>query len=405
MVVAVACVACGSSNKTGNNNKIMLMPDAPIDTVPDGGVGANVVTVNLFTTPSLFMYRDGQGTWQMPQASGLGKYKLQVTNDYEVVLVCASGGAFQAMLQGLTIADGATQYLFCSAPSASGATVDVTGTLAEAGTIDVGGAAQTTTAANASFDLQVAPGTHDLVAYDADHIYVSRDQAIAAATALGTVDIDGAGSAMTALPLVIGNVGTDHLETQLQWLLANDFANLVGSSTTLETPPASLVMQNDYEFLDVSAIGTGTFRDGSVFFTNVDPGFTLPDVLTGVDFTATPTAVTATWGTVPAYDSLNLFIDGGTVSALQQQMVTVSQSWVQATGATSLTFDAMPPGYDASWQVDLASEYFRAFSVATSDGMNSYNSEVVETVNGTAARPPSHAGRIHVAALRARAQR
>ncbi|HTR51662.1 MAG TPA: hypothetical protein VMJ10_13195 [Kofleriaceae bacterium] len=402
VVVAVAVAACGNTTKQGNN-KIMLTPDAPIDTAPDAEAAANQVTVNLFATPTLFMYRDGQGAWQMPEAAGLGKFHLHVTNDYETVLVCANGAAFQAVLQGSTFADGATQYLFCDAPGAAGATVDVTGTLAEAGTIAIGGATQTTSSAHASFDLAVTTGAHDLVAYDASNIYVSRGQTISAATALGTVDTDASGTAMVALPLVIGNLGTDKLQTELEWSLTNDYVDLIGSSATLETPPASLVMQDDFQFLDVSANGTGTFRDGSTEFTGSDPGFTLPDAPTGVSFAATSTAVTATWGTLPEYDSLTEFVDAA--NAPQQQMMTVSQSWVEATGATSLTFDAMPPGYDSAWQVDLASPYFRALSIETISGTSSYDSEVYESVNSTALRRPSRAGRVRAAALRARAQR
>jgi len=401
-VVAVACVACGNSNKS-TNNKIMLMPDAPTDTAPDAG--PSQVTVEMFATPSLFMYRDGQGAWKTPTPDGQFKYLLDVTNDYEIVIVCANGGAFQAVLQAATIADGAMQFADCFAPTSGGTTVDVTGTMKQAGTIQIGDVTQSKATANWSFDLAVAPGTHDVVAYDTDTMYVNRSQDMTAATALGTLDVVASGTAMTAVPLVIGNVGSDTLGTELEWLLTNDFVFMTGTSATIETPPASLVMANDFEFLDVTATGTNTFRDGSAVFSGTDPGFTLPDPLTGVTLTATSTDVTATWGTLSTYDSLALYVSGGTTTAPQEQEVTVSQSWIQATSATHLTFDAMPPGYDASWHVDLTSEYTRELFVSTSSGMTSYDSGYFETVNGTGLRAPQQPSRARARALRVRARR
>ncbi len=397
--VLVFALACSS-----HKNPVIVIPDGPPDASPDAPP-KNAVTLETFGTISFIAYRDGAGPWQTPTAGAMGTYTLNVTNDYQWVIVCASGGGFDAELQGATYKDGTRQFGFCfvSGPS-TGSTVAVTGQMVQAGTVDMYDTATSTTG-NWSFSLNVPPGTHDLVAFDATDIYAHRAQAISAATSLGTLDLSTSGTAMTAVPLTINNLGSDTLGTELDWFLGNDAAFLTGTSTTIETPPASLVMQNDFEFLDVIASSATTQRTGSTSFTGSETSFTLMPPVTGITYAPSGTTVAATWGTLPTHTALELNLFGGTPSAPKNQHVTVTTSWLTATGATSLAFDAMPPGYDAAWTIDVSGPYTRIFSVDDGSGSISYTSEIVEGVNGAALlQPPmrDQAARLQQRVARAR---
>ncbi|HEY1557810.1 MAG TPA: hypothetical protein VGF94_23420 [Kofleriaceae bacterium] len=377
LVVVAALEACG--NSTNPSNKIMLVPDAPVDSAPP-------TEVMLFApeTPQFIAYRDGQGAWQTPPSDGQGNYTLEVTNDYQWMIVCAADGSFDAILDGATVADG-TQFAFCFAGGGgSGATVTVEGSMVQPGTLDVGGATASGTTGDWNYDVQIPPGTHDVVWFDADKMLVDRSEVLTSDVVYGPVDFSTEGTAMTPVTLTVGNLGSDTLGIELDWFLTNDVALFFGSSTMLETPPSSLLVLQDFEFLDVTASSPTTFRDASTEFHGVETSFTLLDPLTGITFAASNGVASATWGTLPSYDALTLFVDGPTGT----QEVSASQSWIAATGATQLAFEQMPPGYDSAWQVDLTGPYVRELSLDASSGTTTLDTAVVDEVNGPLVRRP-----------------
>ena len=330
---------------------------------------------------------DGTGPWQVPQETSPGQYALHVTNDYEWVLVCTSGASFDAELQGATFADGASQFGFCFADGGgSPSTVPVTGQMAQAGTIWMYDLATSSTP-SWNFTLNVPPGTHDLVAIGVDsRMLIRRNLQITGALTESAIDVDANGTAMTSVPLTINGLGTDTLSTELGLFLSNDLTLIDGTSTMLEAPPASLLLPNDSEFLSLDANTSSTSRTAFTSFTGAETTFTLMPTLAGVTFDASSGTVNASWGALPSYTKLDLYLDASTASAFSTQHVSVTKSWLMATGASSIAFDQMPPGYDAAWKIDLSGPYLRELEANDDSGSILYGTSYVEDVNGASAR-------------------
>lgn len=336
---------------------------AHIDAPPQQG-GPNDVTLQLFGDPDLIVYRDGSGPWIVPTASGQGVYDLHVTDDYQVVVTCSSTGVAgneDSEQLNATFGDGAHQYMFCDASSSGTAptTFAVTGTMTQAGTVIVGGVSQKSNTAAWSYSLAVPMGTHDLVAFDALHMQITRDLDVSAAVAEPNIDLAANGTVFTKATLALTGLGAgDTTQTQSVLYTANDYVAL--SQTTNNTAvlaPDSLLGQNDFTELDtdVTNMAAGTFR-GASSYDNTTTAFTLPAVLTGVTF-GTTAPVTAHWATLPATTNVYLAAESLTATTFTAQRVTVTQSWISETNATSVTFVSDAPGYDPAWNVDPATGY------------------------------------------------
>jgi hypothetical protein len=55
------------------------------------------------------------------------------------------------------------------------------------------------------------------------------------------------------------------------------------------------------------------------------------------------------------------------VPAASSELVSVSASWLAATGATGLAFDTSAPGYDSSWNIDITRPYEADLRVQNGD--------------------------------------
>jgi len=392
LALAAALLAAACSNK---KQQIIQILDAPVDVAPDAAL--NSVTVTTFNPPQFFAYRDGSGAWQTATASG-GNYTLHVTNDYVYVIVCAGNGSFQAIEQAATVTDG-RQFAFCSAPgTGTPSTVAVTGTMVQAGTLWM---EDTKTSATASwpFTLNVSTGKHDLIAMDADHMAVRRNLSVTAATAVPDVDVDTEGAAITPATLTVNNLGSDTVGTQLYWFLANDSATITGTTTTVQPPPASLVGSNDFEFFLLQASGHDTSRSANIQWDGTTTTFDLMPTISGITYN--PQSEAATWGTLPAYTDLSVSLIGASMTTYTEQQLRATKSWLDATHATSLAFDASAPGYDAAWKIDPASTHTRMFTASSFSGQISYDTSAIQVVGPAArVRPIDH--RAQLARLTAR---
>ena len=380
-VLAALLVGCGGHSAVPDAG---VLHDASPDVVPQG---PNLVTLDAGDGLSLIVYRDGTGPWQVPQETSPGQYALHVTNDYEWLLVCTSGASFDAELQAATYADGASQFGFCFADGgAAPSTVPVTGQMAQAGIISMYDRATSSTP-SWSFTLNVPPGTHDLVAVGVDNrMLIRRNLQITAATTESLIDVDANGTAMTSVPLTVNGLGSDTLSTELDLLLSNDLTLIDGTSTMLEAPPASLLLPTDSEFLSLAASTSSTTRTAFTSFTGAETTFTLMPALSGVTFDASSGALKASWATLPSYTNLDMYLAASAAGAFSTERVSVSKSWLMATGATSIAFDQMPPGYDASWKIDLSGPYVRGFEARDESGSILYGTSYLEAVNGASAR-------------------
>jgi len=371
----LALAACSSSPQ--HHGPVILEPDAAIDSPPPAQL--NAVAIDVFgSTTALFAYRDGQGAWQTATPDAQGTYVIYVTNDYQVVVACSDAGTSDVETLAATFADGARQFVFCSAPvpSAAQQTVAITGHMVQAGSVTFGDMASSTTAPW-DFSLNVTTGNHDLIATSASNqLVIRRDQPVTMAGSIAAIDTAQEGTPMVPVTLTVDGVGSgETVRNELDLYLTNDFASWTTASSTIETPPASLLQQNDFEFLFADASTTTQDHWADTQFTGTETSFTLLPFLDGVQFTVANSTVVATWGTVPAYDDLALAV----YSAAANERVRATKGWFDATHAAQLTFDLMPPGFDASWAVDLHQAHFSVFELTASSGTTTLGTSVSDS--------------------------
>ncbi|MEP6859459.1 MAG: hypothetical protein ABJE66_02500 [Deltaproteobacteria bacterium] len=367
--------AAGSGSGSGS---------AHVDAPPQQG-GPNVVNLQLIGDPDLIEYRDGSGPWIVPTRAGQ-VYELHVTDTYQVVVACSSTGVASNVYSeqlNATFGDGAHKFMFCQSGGTTTAptTYAVTGQMQQAGKLIVGGVTESGTTSPWSFSLAVAMGTHDLVAFDAAKMQITRDIAVDAAVALPNVDVEANGTAYTNATLALTGLGVgDTVQSDSLLYTQNDYVQLSQTTdTSVVLAPNALLGQNDFTELDTSVtnMAAGTLRAVRAY-DNTTTAFTLPPVLTGVTFgTAVP--VTAQWATLPALSRVVLEADAITSTGVIVQNVRATQAWLTKTGATSLAFASDATHYDPSWNVDPSGAYL-TFQVET-------DSQTGSVVSGIERRP------------------
>ncbi len=393
----VLVAACGGGNAKPDaliiNPKDGPTPDSKqIDAPPQG---PNLVTYTLFDMPVFAAYRDGQGPWQTVTQDSMGAYSLYVTNDYQFVYVCVGtgmiAGSFDAELYEATATDFTQNFAFCNVPTSTPppTTVAVTGHMTQAGTVMMQDMATSQTP-SWDFTLNVDPITHDLVAFDATDMQIQRGLNITGAMTLPAIDVAANGAAMVPTALTInGRVAGDMVTSQLALETQNDFFQFTETATSVNAPPPSQLMPNDFQFLFVydQTASTNRYADGQ--FDGSAVTYTLMPQLTGINYDTTGGTLTATWGTLPTYDQISLFAFSGT--GVSTQAVHATQAWLTAAHASDLAFDVTPTGYDASWKIDLTGTYFRQFEADQTVGAVSYGTAVYESAGLAAFRSRARA--------------
>jgi hypothetical protein len=330
-------------------------PDAPAQN------GPNLVQLDVFGTPDLIEYRDGNGPWVVPTMVS-GVYQLHVTDDYQVVAACSFSGLagnVDSEQLNATFGDGAMQFMFCQSGSSTGTTFAVTGQMLQPGNVHMQDTAMGATSPW-SFSLNVSAGTHELVAIGATKMLIRRNLALSAAITVPDVDVTTAGTAFTsATATVIGADPTDSVHIQSGLFTGNDFATL--SDTTDQTiiyAPNSLIAANDGPQLQLQVTNMANTVVRSVFTYGPTSAtmFTLPPVLTGVTFGSTE-PITASWGTLPDHSNAEVLAFGGTQTSFLEQYVSATKAWLDKTGATSLAFQSDAANYNPAWNVPTAGAF------------------------------------------------
>ena len=381
--VVAALAACGSSS---SKPPIKIIDAPPADAAPP--MGPNLVQVEVFGgIPSLVSYRDGGGPWQVPTLDGMGFYDLYVTNDFEVVLVCADQTGFESSVFRMTATEVGRFFAPCLKNDPLPATVAVTGQMTQPGTIFMYDTASSTTGPW-NFSLKAPVGTHDVVAFDTTNILIRRNVSITGAMSIATVDLSAGSPLATRQFTVNGRVSGDTLASEVDLFLTNDFAFLTGTSTAVQVPPSSLLQTNDFEFIhfDVSTSTTRRYVDTELT-TTTPATFDLMPVLSGITYAQPSGVLAASWGTLPSNVAITMDLTATpstTVANFQQVYATAG--WIAATSTTQLAFDVMPPGYDPSWTIDLAGPYVRTFNAFAGTNGVSYGTSLSEGVNGAVPR-------------------
>ena len=111
------------------------------------------------------------------------------------------------------------------------------------------------------------------------------------------------------------------------------------------------VQEQSPEDVTVSADDPSGFRDTELFVF----GATLPPTsypLIPAFTTTTFNGATMSWTTLPTATFTSLAAQITSSDDTQFQNLTVSQAWIAARQATSLTFDASAPGFESAWNID-----------------------------------------------------
>jgi len=341
----------------------VVLPDA--SETPDAAPfvpGPNLVTLRVgFNMPFYVRYRDRNGPWTIPEQPSRGQYALHITDTYEAIAVCGDPAALVDSQQiRRTYADGATAFILCygsglgpSSPTA----VTMRGHMEQPGSIFFDGQASSATGPW-SFNLQVEPGAHDLIAIGTTNMVIRRDQVVSDAAALPAIDLAQEGTPVSIRRFSVNSRADEIIDSQLDLSTANEHAIIAGTGASLIVPPSSLVRPEDSMRAWVDAAADSSYRATSSAFTGTQSSFSFLPILDQVAYSYGSRRISANWVTLPLSTSVSLEIYGRTTQAIW-----ASQRWIAANGTQHLSFDSIPPDYDPHWLVELGGPYLRAFTV------------------------------------------
>jgi hypothetical protein len=364
--VLVAVAAC-SSNSGPHGTLIDGGPlvDASIDATPDAGP-PTVELMAFGSTPTFAAYRAGSGAWQLATSSNGSTYKIIADADYEFVAVCASTDGTLDEVEIDAVASAGANLFSCYNDDTRGS---ATPTITVDGTMDQPGIVTLFEIASGSgspwtFALPVPPSTlQDLFAIGSSSMLIRRGVSIgsAATQSIATIDLAADGTALATEPIAITGLGSDDaVLSQVALSTQYGFATISNgsSATSLVMPPASLVASGDTQLIAIDAYDATNDRE---LQTN-DPTITTFALLPRLDGIAFSNG-SASWTALPASSQYQFQLAG----TGQTASVSISPAWLAATGATSIGFDDVAPGWQSAWSFWTTSAYQASFTTETSD--------------------------------------
>jgi hypothetical protein len=409
-------IACGHGAAT-----VDAPHDRAIDASPDASLHDVTLSSFFTSTPAIFQYRDGSGAWQsVPPANADGDSTLEVSNDYEVIAICAGeGSAFIGVTVAATVGDG-DQFINCfiNPPASVVPTFAVTGTMNQAGSLQIGGTAGSASGATSpwTFSLELPAATYDAAGFDAakTQMLVRRGLAVGSAGLAVTpaFDLTGEGAALVAPAITIVGAGSGATPLSDTALFTADatFDLGAGSGSSTILAPLSLLQSTDFEELEIGEL-TATVdqfadMDGEG---SGDEAIDVPStlqmlpVLAGITFTAEANGVQGQWTTLPTAEDVHMILE----SATQEQHAIASPAWLAVHDATELAFDTSVPGYQSEWVIDLDAPFFAELAITATDAATdvSYSSVFLDPANTPAIRPRSALDLVRERRHRHRAQR
>jgi hypothetical protein len=353
----------------------------------------SAVRIDVGGEPEFMAYRSGEGEWKKPSRIADGAFSIEVTNEFDVVVVCVNpDGSFDAEQLSATLEEGSEWRIgLASTPFGGGCWVDdapdpstptflVTGTMLDPGNVFMLSAAGSPSAPW-SFQLRVPSGPHDLIATTAvpanadGRIVIRRRQMIIQDTQLSDVDVVGEGSRLQPTPLAVtGEAGAVATQVALTTPTDHSMAVIYSADTpTLAVVPSSLIEPDDLQHVLV--------RSNSVEYRYGD-GIRQIHQLGAVEFVGGPIDVSFSAvpevtheGRVVRWDSSGTFTMSHLLRAACTPTCTAtSPPSVQRIVATprsielrekgELWFDVTAPGYQEDWIVNTSDSHYRSLSIA-----------------------------------------
>lgn len=144
------------------------------------------------------------------------------------------------------------------------------------------------------------------------------------------------------------------------------------------------------------------FREGGA------TALTLPARVDSVTFSETGGKLAATWTALPAHDRIHAQFSGSSTepSTRPYYFMTMSRSFEEAMGTSSIALDAAIPGYEPRWLIDPVQRYFQYWAAERDDGNDTSIAGKTIEVNVPTMSPglpavPPHAARRLALPLRA----
>lgn len=335
------------------------------------------ITISTVRAPEAIAYRDGiDGSWQALTPTTTGSYKLDVTGPYMVSVVCSAGNGSMISTRQIarTPEDGTELDLECA--GLPQVTSGVTGKMVQPGAVSVGDVYASSATPDWDIDLALPAGTFDLLGITSDRIMIKRDLAVSGTLDLGTLDVAQQGVALVPVALSASNAAAGET-VEAEVLVStprSDFGWVhVGSPSTAKVAPTSFLTGDLRQSVALTASqGDNTRLLRRELRTGEPTAFALPDALGPVQFASAGGKLVATPSTLPDHDKIILSVTGSQAdNNVREQAIELSQSFMAATGATSITVDTALPGYQPAWRLDLAREYLRELQVVRErDGLH-----------------------------------
>ena len=357
LLAAALVVACGD-----NSNHRSDAPGGDGNRAIDG-TSASSVLVTPSPPPDFIAYRAGDGPWQTPIADGSGDYPIAVVDDYLVLVVCDAGGGGEVDAEefGFTFSgDGSAVSVSCEEPlpDVTGSDVGVTGTMVQAGSVQVGTHYAASATSAWTYSETVPAGPHDVLAIDtANNAVFDHAVDFEGSAAIGPAIDTGSGAPLDVQPLVVTNLGSGQVST-FSAVVSTDESVLSGLSqggSDVVGLPVSELAADDLEVFAVfdDSATTSRFANGNETGPVALPAtYAMLDEFTTASFEITATSASGSWTTLPAstFDAVTLRVDNFGGSKTQQ--ITASPSYLTARALTTLEFDDSAPGYLAAWRID-----------------------------------------------------
>lgn len=314
-------------------------------------------------SPELIAYRDGISEWKILEVTDRRGFDICVTDDYVFMDVCVSGQSFVAFEVRSTVSEtpeigGVRTWGVGVCGEFTIGSLQVTGRMAQPGTVAIGSQTVLGTSRPWTFNLDVTPGTHDLVASDSSdptvngpRVLIRRSRDFTQSLTEPDIDLSMQGVPMDTITLdAQGLEAGDSLSTIVSLDTANNtYADVSRTSTASGyVVPAGILIDGDNQTVEFSSGTPGVSSRGAFLSYNGRPiSFTLLPKLTGlVSFSlSSPYDVMASWASLPPYSYVALRNSG----SLGRKRVLASAGWVSRHSVMSFQFDTSVPGYKPEW--------------------------------------------------------
>jgi len=375
----VSAAACGDDSRPGNPPK-----------GPGGGSGEEegekVLITTYDNTPLFMAYRDEGGEWLDPTEVSTGNFEIRVNGPYEVVTVCGAADRPRTSLRRFVLEDGAEQKVSCINYGPEPTMTKVSGQMVQPGSVFMYNLASST-AANWSFNLDVATGAHELIAYDSGNIVIERDLDIQANTTVNTVDLASGAALLPKTFTFTGTRGDDTVSTETDLITPNELVYLAGSDSTVKVVPDDALGADDLQVVMASA-SNGTARRTI----ELTPGDSAPREL---NFMPRLSGVRlepeqAVWASIPqGATGISQYTPGDAPGGERRLSLVVSKGWMashadQLVATGELKIDLAIPNYDDAWRID-PTNHFATLMVTDDVDSIQYSSSVSDRVGGARA--------------------